>query len=396
MLKPHFTHALAALAARDTLHFAAHSHHPWPDCTQAAHHQYWQDSSLHLDNKWDSVLGEVLPSCQSHVALLLGTSDPKQIAFAPNTGEFVARLYSALDWRTSATSPIRVVTTDGEFHSFSRLTRRLEETGRITVTRVAVEPIDTFGDRFCDAIRMQSPQFVFCSHVFFETGLINADLNAIAAAAPADSIVVFDGYHAVMALPVDIRAIESRVFYMGGGYKYMMAGEGCCFMHVPAHAMQLRPVYTGWFAAFDELAAPNAQVGYASDGYRFFGATFDASGLYRMAAVQDWLKQLRIGPAEIRRHVISLQDALLAELNELNGPIADAARRLKTGLIGNYLSLAFDSDQRAQAIEHGFKQQKVMVDRRANRVRIGLGVYHDKDDIGTLLRRVAVLSLQNL
>jgi kynureninase len=392
MLKHHFSHALTALAARNTLHFAAHSHHPWPDCTQAAHNQYWQDSSLYLDNKWDSVLGKVLPSCQAHLARLLGTSDPKQIAFAPNTGEFVARLYSALDW----TKQVKVVTTGSEFHSFSRLTRRLEETGRIAVTRVAVEPIDTFTERFCEALRTQSPHFVFCSHVFFDTGLVNPDLDAIAQAAPENAIVAIDGYHSVMALPVDISAIESRLFYMGGGYKYMMAGEGSCFMHVPSQAAHLRPVYTGWFAAFDELTTPNSQIGYAHDGYRFFGATFDASGLYRMAAVQDWLVGINVGPAQIRAHVVSLQDSLLAELKVLDGPIGATAQRLKSGLIGNFLSLTFEGDRQAQSTEQAFKAKNIMIDRRENRVRIGLGVYHDKNDIGTLLREIAVLSLQNL
>ncbi|MGZ5032861.1 MAG: hypothetical protein ACXWAC_06645, partial [Usitatibacter sp.] len=78
------------------LHFAAHSHHPWPDVTEAAHARYWTDSATLADRKWERVLGVMLPRAQDHVARLLQLSDARQVAFAPNTHEFVTRLYAAL------------------------------------------------------------------------------------------------------------------------------------------------------------------------------------------------------------------------------------------------------------------------------------------------------------
>ena len=39
----HFSHYFEANPRR--LHFAAHSHHPWPDATQAAHARYWEDAT---------------------------------------------------------------------------------------------------------------------------------------------------------------------------------------------------------------------------------------------------------------------------------------------------------------------------------------------------------------
>ena len=44
---------------------------------------------------------------------------------------------------------------------------------------------------------------------------------------------MIDGYHGFMALPTDFAAIAGRAFYLAGGYKYAMAGEGVCFMHCP-------------------------------------------------------------------------------------------------------------------------------------------------------------------
>ena len=45
------------------------------------------------------------------------------------------------------------------------------------------------------------------------------------------------------------------VFYLGGGYKYAMAGEGMGFMHCPP-GFGPRPPITGWYAEFGELTAP--------------------------------------------------------------------------------------------------------------------------------------------
>ncbi|HEX5128573.1 MAG TPA: hypothetical protein VFV90_02445, partial [Usitatibacter sp.] len=62
MLARHFSRALLAQPGR--LHFAAHSHHPWPDATLAAQERCWLDAAALLDRKWERVLGEVLPRAQ--------------------------------------------------------------------------------------------------------------------------------------------------------------------------------------------------------------------------------------------------------------------------------------------------------------------------------------------
>ena len=43
MLAGHFSRFFGANPG--LLHFSAHSHHPWPDATEAAHAQYWRDSA---------------------------------------------------------------------------------------------------------------------------------------------------------------------------------------------------------------------------------------------------------------------------------------------------------------------------------------------------------------
>ena len=67
-----FSRALAAAPGR--LHFAAHSHHLWPDASFDGHMQAWTDGIELADTKWDKVFSEVIPEAQAHVCGELGLS----------------------------------------------------------------------------------------------------------------------------------------------------------------------------------------------------------------------------------------------------------------------------------------------------------------------------------
>jgi selenocysteine lyase/cysteine desulfurase len=383
MLSEHYGTFLASIG--DALHVTAHSHHPWPDVTRQAQVHYWEDSARLTNRKWqDRVFGAVVPEAQGHVARLLALPDPALVAFAPNTHEFVARLYSCLDWSRMP----RVLTTASEFHSFSRQTRRLEETGRLAVTRVPVEPYASFGERF-RAAADEACDLVFVSHVFFDSGFLVERLEALVSRASPDAIVAIDGYHAFMALPVDLARLGRRVFYMAGGYKYAQAGEGACFMSIPADC-DLRPVLTGWFSDFGRLSGePGEAVGYGEAAMRFWGSTFDASGLYRFNTVMRWLQGLGITPREIHAHVVGLERRFLAGLAAANlarlpvdalTPPAGCPR-------GNFL--AFDLAD-AEEVERRLAAHRVLIDRRGRRIRFGFGVYHDDAFVDRLLERLKV------
>ena len=67
--------------------------------------------------------------------------------------------------------------------------------------------------------------------------------------------MVVDGYHGFMATPTDLSAVADKIFYLSGGYKYAMSGEGAGILHAP-DGYCMRPVATGWFAEFGNLMGP--------------------------------------------------------------------------------------------------------------------------------------------
>jgi kynureninase len=377
--KAHFSRFLTVDPAR--LHFAAHSHHFWPDVSFDAHLEAWMDAARLVDKKWDKVFQRIMPEAQAHVARVLGLPDPRTIAFAPSTHELVLRILSALPERPS------VLTTDAEFHSFTRQIARLEEEGLVRVERVPVEPFATFPSRFAERARAVHHDLVFFSHVFFSSGWAIPDLAAITSAVDPSTFVVVDGYHAFLAIPTDLRALASRVFYLGGGYKYAMSGEGACFLHAPPGYAE-RPRNTGWFAAFGALAErQDGSVAYAPDGGRFLGATFDPTALYRFNAVMRWLAQNELDATKIRAHTRALQERFASGLDAATGitsrdlvvPISEPSR-------GQFLTFRTND---ASSIYDRLLRKNVLTDVRGDRLRFGFALYHDAEDVDRLLERMS-------
>ena len=220
-LAGHFSRFIRAEPER--IHFAAHSHHYWPDPTFAAQQRCWEDAALHADEKWGPIFGEVIPSVQAGIARA-ESPDPSTIAVAPNTHEFLRRLLSALPLGC----PGRILTTDGEFHS---LTRQVAprggqaRRGRARPGRALRQLSGTAG-RAC---RRGGHDLVYV-----ESGVLQfrrdggGPRTTRRCRRDPDTLIAVDGYHGYMAVPTDLSAVAHRIFYLAGGYKYAMAGESAC------------------------------------------------------------------------------------------------------------------------------------------------------------------------
>lgn len=386
-LKPAFSKFLATHPER--LHVAAHSHHAWPDVSEAAHARAWSHAADDWDGKWDGVFGELVPAAQRHLARTLGLPDPDTICFAPNTHEFLVRMLSCFD----PSRPPRILSTDAEFHSFRRQTERLAEDGLVELELVPAEPFDTFTARFVERASAGGHDLVFFSQVHFNSGHVVDDVEAIVRAVPDDeTFVVIDGYHGYMALPTDLSAVASRAFYTSGGYKYAMSGEGICFLHCPP-GYGARPRNTGWFASFGTLAEsrPGETTPYALGGMRFFGATFDPTPFHRFVAVMDWLEREGVTVADIHAHVGGLQRRLLDRLDDL-GHAEIRTANLVPGIEapdrGHFLTFRTPA---AADLHDALRALDVVTDVRADRLRFGFGLYHDDSDVDELLARLAKL-----
>ena len=375
--KPLFSRALGLAPGR--LHFAAHSHHLWPDASHAAQGAAWDDANRHADNKWDLVLGQVVPEAQAHVAAELMLPSPDSVVFAPNTHDILLRIHSGF-----ARRPVRILSTDGEFHSFRRQAERWQEAGDAIVERVPLHPFDTFAERFIEAARAGGHDWIMVSHVFFRTGGLFDRIEDLAALARPDGPwVLVDAYHGFMATPTDLSAVADRIFYVAGGYKYAMAGEGACFLHAPPGFCE-RPVVTGWFAEFGDLTGPPGGVKYRADAGRFWGATMDCTALYRFNAARRMLDEAGLTTAAVADHARTLASRLqtarpeagaLSTAEVLNPVEGDGPR-------ARFLALRHPDAQHWRA---ALLAADVVTDVRDDTIRFGFGLYQDADDVERLI-----------
>lgn len=372
-----FSHAIAANSGR--LHVAAHSHHLWPDAAREGHLRAFDDAARLADLKWEHIFSEIYPQTRAHIARELGLPSDDTIAVSPNTHDFLVRIVSAWPRR-----PVRILSTDGEFHSFRRQAARWTEEGEVSLERVPLEPAETFEARFTERARSGEHDFIFVSHVSYRTGrAFDAVFDLADLARPEGPWVVVDGYHGFMALPTKLRAVADRVFYVAGGYKYAMAGEGVCFLHAPP-GFAPRPAVTGWFAEFADLAAPPGGVGYGADGSRFLGATFDATALYRFNAVREMLDAEGLDTAAVHAHVEGcIADFEYAVSEGAAGRLAEAERLNPPGSHrrARFLALRHPEARRWQQI---LESENVITDARDDVLRIGFALYHGAEEVAEL------------
>lgn len=369
-----FSRAIAAAPGR--LHFAAHSHHLWPDASYEGHMAAWDDAARLADRKWEKIFGEVVPAAQRHIADELKLPDLSTISFAVNTHELLVRVFSA-----RSGGPIEVLTSDGEFHSFRRQSGRWAEDGRIKLRVVPCEPFDTFTERYLAAMREKAPDIAFLSHVMFKTGLRFDGVEELASYAKPDGTwVMLDLYHSFMAMPCDFSAVADRVFLTGGGYKYAMSGEGVGYLHAPP-GYGPRPSNTGWFAEFSAIEGKHNSVAYGEDGLRYLGATYEVTGLYRFNAVQAMLAANNLDTATITQRIAPLRAKLVAAIEAGDAGVLREAQVLKPN--------ATDPQSRFISLKHPNATQwkarlfdaNVITDARDDVLRIGLGIYHDEPDL---------------
>lgn len=376
-------------AAPNRLHVAAHSHHLWPDASFEGQVQCWEDAAALADTKWDKVMGEVWTEAAAETAkeLGMGVEGHRQIVFAANTHDFIIRLHAACPRREGG--PLRVLTSTGEFHSARRQFARWVEAGDIILDTVEVEPFDTFADRFADAARLDRHDLIMVSQLLFGSGRVVDPIAPICERArPEGPWVVIDGYHSFMALESPFpQELADKAFFLGGGYKYAMAGEGLGFMSCPPGYGE-RPPLTGWFAEFEDLTLPPGMVGYAKDAMRFMGATFDPSALYRWIAVRRMLSAEGLSTATISAHVATLQAQAIEALHATAFGEAELLNPLDGQPHARFLAYRHTD---AATWCAALKEQGCITDVRGDVIRIGLGLYHDPDDIDALARLAAKL-----
>lgn len=352
-----------------------HSHQAWPDVAFDAQMQAWHDAAELVDTKWEVALA-VADEVRAGYRRLLGDPDG-HIALGQNTHELVTRFLSALPLRNRP----RLVTTDGEFHTVRRQLARLQEEG-LEVVQVhasgsgSASAPGAIAEAVVHAVDDRTAAVVMSS-VLFQNGLIVDGLREVATACDrVGASLLLDAYHSINVVPFSVSGMGlEQAFVVGGGYKYCQFGEGVCFLRIPADC-SLRPILTGWFSEFRELAdRPGAgSVAYGDGPLRFAGSTYDPVGHYRARAVLRFFRSERLD-APLLRAVSQAQLARLAngiEALDIDPAVLTWNRDLPLERRGGFLAL--DAPGAAELAAR-LRGRGVFTDHRGRVLRLGPAPY---------------------
>ncbi len=188
--------------------------------------------------------------------------------------------------------------------------------------------------------------------------------------------LLVDAYHALGAIPFRLaeHGLE-RAFVVGGGYKYLQLGEGNCFLRTPPDC-RMRPVVTGWFSEFAELADAQdpGRVRYGAGGARFAGSTYDPTSHYRAAAVMDFFEEQGLEPAllrEVSEHQVGVLVDTFREL-DLSPAVVALDETVRREDRGGFLALAARDAGRISA---ALRERGVHTDARGSYLRFGPAPY---------------------
>jgi selenocysteine lyase/cysteine desulfurase len=203
-------------------------------------------------------------------------------------------------------------------------------------------------------------------------------LLEIANRKPDSTEFVIDGYHGFFALPTDLSALADKVFYTAGSYKYLGAGEGLCFMSIPANCT-LRPLNTGWFAELDALENRENNVTYADNWLRFAGATMDYSTLYKALAILQQFAADGITVARIHQYILAAQQRFLASMDAAQHPLLNRQNLICHDLQnghGHFFTFDCQMPEQAAKLQEELRSRGVLCDRRKQLLRFGFAIYH--------------------
>lgn len=372
-LAPHYS----AFRVDERLLLTGHSHQAWPDVGFEGQKQAWLDAAEHADGKWDAVTLETDRVSEGFRRLMGGCDG--DMTLDSNTHALVVRLISALPLRQRP----RIVTTDGEFHSIRRQLDRLAEEG-LEVVKLTSDPAATLAERVAAEVDERTA-CAMISSVLFETGLIVPHLPVVAEACVRHGAeLLIDAYHSLGVVPFSLHGMENA-FVVGGGYKYCQLGEGNCVLRVPP-GCALRPVVTGWFSEYAELAEERTPgtLRYGDGAARFAGSTFDPTSAYRGAEVFEFFLDQGL-TADFLREVSQHQIGLLADtfealdLDPRQAGLDSIALEDRAG----FLSIRAPE---AGALSAALLERGVRTDSRGSVLRFGPAPYHTDEQLVAAMR----------
>lgn len=313
----------------------------------------------------------MLQRCREGFASLIG-AHPDEVALVPSVSHGLSSVMSCFDF---AARP-RVVGSAMDFPTNHYVYRAAERHG--LELEVAPTP---------DGIRVEEEELitrldertllVSVNRSLFESSWLMDLPPIVEAARAAGAYVLVDDFHGSGIVPIDVHALGID-FLLSGALKWLMGGQGIAFLYCRRDLIPgLHPGVVGWFGTKQPFDFDRSGLALRDDARRFEAGTyalpqaFTAAGGLELIA-EAGVEAIRARNQELTRGVIEHADEAGFEVLS---PRSDQRR-------GGLVRLRVPGGRAAaERVLHGLLERDVVVDQRADALRISPHFFNTEDDI---------------
>jgi selenocysteine lyase/cysteine desulfurase len=300
-------------------------------------------------------------------------ADPLDVAFVKNTSEGIGFVAEGFPWRPGD----NVVTAAEEYPSNVYPWMNLAHRG-VEVRLVASRHNQIWPDDVARAIDGRT-RLVSLSFVEFASGFRN-DLVALGALCRERGVAFFvDAIQGLGVFPLDVQQVPVD-FLAADGHKWLLGPEGAGLFYLRREWVErLHPVGVGWhsvvgsgnFARLDFRLKPHAG--------RWEGGSLNVAGITALGASLELL--LQIGVADVSARILELTDHLCQGARRRGVEVFSSRR---PGEQSGIVSLELPG-QDVGAVVRRCKEQGVVVNHRAGRLRVSPHCYNSVEELDRLL-----------
>jgi kynureninase len=341
------------------------------------HLELWQ--RLGPEELWFEHALPMLQQCRELFAALIG-ADADEVAVVPSVSSGLSQIATCLDLTTRP----KVVLSEMDFPTNHYVWRAQERRGAVLDVVPSPDGIRVEEDDVIDRIDERTA-IVNVNRVLFESSWILDVGRVVQAAHERGALVVVDDFHGTGTVPLDVHALGVDLL-VTGVLKWLCGGQGMAFLYCRRDLIaSMSPLVVGWFGTEDPFSFDRSGLRLRSDARRFETGTFPLplawTGFGGMEIITE------VGVDAIRARNQELTTALIAAADDAGLEVLtprEGARR------GGLVRIRIPGGEgAADKVLHALLERDVVVDQRANALRISPHFFNNEEDITRCFEQLA-------
>jgi selenocysteine lyase/cysteine desulfurase len=302
-------------------------------------------------------------------------ADPLDVAFIKNTSEGIGIVAEGLPWHPGDNVVLPADEYPANVYPWLNLADRGVEVRRVPSREQGRIALDDLRAALDDRTRVVSLSFVE-----FASGFRN-DLDSVGELCRARGILLcVDAIQGLGALPLDVRRMPID-FLATDGHKWLLGPEGAGLFYIRRELVdRLHPVGVGWYSVEGAWDFGTTDFRLKPHAGRWESGALNLAGIFALGASLELL--LGAGIDSVASRVFELTDYLCEAAGAAGLEVYSSRRQgEKSGIV----SLLPPADADPRVLVHRLRQEGVVVNQRAGRLRVSPHAYNTTGEIDRLV-----------